>query len=71
MPFYIAEGELGDASYHDLIRQHERLIRERDALAKIKRKNRGQGTRFVRLKKEIIPKIVAQLARLQQEMGVY
>lgn len=66
MPLLI-EGESGE-KYTRLVEQHRHLISEYHALGRIRRKDRNQRTRFMRLKNEILPKIIWQIADLQNKM---
>ncbi|MEK7541247.1 MAG: hypothetical protein AAB533_00105 [Patescibacteria group bacterium] len=63
MPLPI-EGAL-DEEYEESVAEYKHLYREYQALARIKRKNRSQNTRYMRLKKDILPRINARIAALQ------
>lgn len=69
MPIPI-EGVAGK-TYEELVQQYTILMRERAALARKKRRDRGQQTRFMRLTHDVIPRLIARLTRLQEEMQVY
>lgn len=67
MPLPLEENHVSD-EYRALIQQRDRLIRERSALGQIKHKDRAQRTRLMRLKNEIIPRVVQRIRDLQHQM---